>query len=312
MQRSLALTLVAFAMLSGTALAQNATDGNSSFLDMDADLKPFNPREAISNLVEYQTENPEFAADIATWMLFGIILFLMGFCILLFSEIKAVLVCNSRDFRQKLVDDSIMSIPKDHKGDNCEDWKRSEDRDNKMLAARPYITAIACGILLLSMAALFYPICDIITVIGLPAAPCLLLLSFGSIFATICLVTFWLGVIWSCTRIWAALIFFLISFTGSILLPTGNPIFVLIWVLLSLGVGVAYFWIAPKYFDTRPSWLQDIGDFSMDPSKIGTAIGDVVDQTNEDIRRQTSKSQEYFADQAKRLSENTPLMAGKE
>lgn len=103
----------------------------------------------------------------------------------------------------------------------------------------------------IAFACLLYPLCDILTVIGLPSAPCLLIITFGSFFAAICVATFWMFIIWSCTRTYAALVFLFISMTGQILLPTGNPILLLVWVLVAFGGGYAYFYYAPEVYKVR-------------------------------------------------------------
>jgi len=53
----------------------------------------------------FQEEHPNFAAGIAIWMTVGSIIFMIGFILFLYSEIKAVLVARDQDFRKKLVED---------------------------------------------------------------------------------------------------------------------------------------------------------------------------------------------------------------
>ncbi|KAJ1482962.1 hypothetical protein T484DRAFT_1802113 [Baffinella frigidus] len=72
------------------------------------------------------------------------------------------------------------------------------------------------------LACVLYPLCDILNVVGLPSAPCLLLVTFGSLFTALVACAFWMFVVWSCTRTWAALVFLAISISGEILLPSDS------------------------------------------------------------------------------------------
>ena len=76
---------------------------------------------------------------------------------------------------------------------------------------RPYLSLIGVVLIFVAIAAMLYPMCDIITVLGLPATPCILVVTFGSFFAAICVATFWTFLIWMCTRTYAALVFLSIS-----------------------------------------------------------------------------------------------------
>lgn len=285
--------------------------------------EPFNPRKAISNLVEYQTEHPEFAAGVATWMTIGTILFLIAFVLFLYSEIKAVLVVRDQDFRKKLIDDGYMS-----KGTGLDELA---DREAATMTPRPYISVGSMLLMFIAFACLLYPLCDILTVIGLPSAPCLLIITFGAFFASICVATFWMFITWSCTRTWAALVFLAISLTGQILLPTGNPILLLVWVLIAFGGGYAYFYYLPdQNKENKPSWLQDVGDFtvSADYNEWGSAFTKAyeaekaaVEKGIEETKRRTmeaaAKAQEAASqaaakaqEAAGKATESTPLMSG--
>jgi len=142
---------------------------------------------------------------------------------------------------------------------------------------------------------LMYPLCDTLSIIGLPSAPCVLLITVGSFLATICNVTFLLFLIWSCTRAWAALVFLLVSFTGSILLPTGNPILLCIWVIIAVGGSYAYFVYLPSTYASPtdiPPFVQNIGNFNVEPSldKFQAAFKDGYEVTRDEIQDRVDES----------------------
>jgi hypothetical protein len=126
------------------------------------------------------------------------------------------------------------------------------EKESSTMAPRPYISVGATLLMFIGFACLLYPLCDVLTVIGLPSAPCLLIITFGAFFAALCTATFWMFLLWSCTRTYAALVFLFISLTGQILLPTGNPILLLVWVLVAFGGGYLYFYYLPDSYKVWP------------------------------------------------------------
>eukprot|EP00284_Hemiselmis_tepida_P014552 CAMPEP_0174935410 /NCGR_PEP_ID=MMETSP1355-20121228/53687_1 /TAXON_ID=464990 /ORGANISM="Hemiselmis tepida, Strain CCMP443" /LENGTH=265 /DNA_ID=CAMNT_0016182099 /DNA_START=72 /DNA_END=866 /DNA_ORIENTATION=- len=230
----------------------------------------FNFRHALSELAAYSAENPDFAAGVGIWMMVGFTLLIAGLILFLFSEIKAVLVCRDQDFRKSLVDAGYMSPSAAGIAD-------LEMRESRSMIPRPYLSVGGMMIIYLGLSCVLYPICDILDIIDLPAVPCILLITVGSFFASFCIITFWLAVVWSCTRPWAALAFLIISLSGNLLLPTGSPILVVIWMIVAFGGGYFYFKYIPEQYalngDERPAWVQDVGDYtiSLDPGEWGDA-----------------------------------------
>jgi hypothetical protein len=66
--------------------------------------------------------------------------------------------------------------------------------------------------------------------------------------------------IWMCTRPAAAVVMLFISVSGQLLIPSGNPILLLLWLLVTFGGGWAYFlWLPEVYRDRpldKPFWVQ--------------------------------------------------------
>jgi len=196
---------------------------------------------------------------------------LFGFIVFMFSEISSVLVVRDQDFREKLVSGKHMTVA------TGEEYKKLITKENMKMGPRPYLSVIGGLFMFIGTSCLMFPLCDVLTIIGLPSAPCILLITVGSFFATVCNISFLLFLVWSCTRIWASLVFLLIAFTGSLLLPSGNPILLCLWVVIAVGGGYAYFFYLPStYSDPKevPPYVQNIGDFTVEanPEKIQNAF----------------------------------------
>lgn len=235
----------------------------------------FNPRQAADNVAEYLHTHPAFNLDVLFWLLVGTVLWTAGLCCLLISEIGAVLVCRDQDFRERLLKAESVSVSIDE-----EQYKELVKKENRKLEFRPYISMVGMGLLLVGTGALVVPLCDVLSIVGLPEAPCLVLATVGAFFATVCFVTFLMGLIWSCTRPWAAAVLFLISLTGQVLLPSGNPLLLLLWLALVFGGGYVYFFTIPQSYAKDgvqpPFYVQGIGPFTVELSaaRFGRAADD--------------------------------------
>mmetsp|Transcript_31073 Transcript_31073/g.73780 ORF Transcript_31073/g.73780 Transcript_31073/m.73780 type:complete len:313 (-) Transcript_31073:219-1157(-) len=258
---SLLLTLPAY------SLAQDEEDADA---DADADgggespeeeeVKDFNLRHAIGNLAAYQKAHPDFAAGIGIWMGIGLTTFVIGAIMLLFSEIKAVLVCRDQDFRKQLHDNGYMKPA-------SAGIAELEEKESVQMRPRAYLTVGGMLMMYSGLSCIIYPLCDVLDIVGLPSAPCFVLVVFGAFFAAFCITTFWLFLIWSCTRFYAALAFLVISLAGIILLPSGNLILIFLWLVVAFGGGTWYFkWVPDSYAatgDEQPFWVQDIGEMTV-------------------------------------------------
>jgi hypothetical protein len=72
---------------------------------------------------------------------------------------------------------------------------------------------------------------------------------------------------WSGARPWAGLVFLVMSVSGCLLLPTGNLLLVLLWILVAFVGGSYYFKYLPDSYDIsneeRPYWVQDVGHITV-------------------------------------------------
>jgi len=136
---------------------------------------------------------------------------------------------------------------------------------------------LGTGLLVIGYACVLFPLCDIFSIAGLPSAPCVLLVTFGAFFGAICIVAFYMFLVWSCTRPFASLVFLLISLSGMAMLPGTNPIMIFLWVVLTLFVYWTYFVYLPTVY-TGPEhwWLQNVGslDVEWDPRRFSRALQD--------------------------------------
>lgn len=250
-------------LLAAVAHAQNVTDSAEEIAEeiREAEMEDrnkFNPRHAVARLAFYQDEHPEFAAGIATWLVTGTIFIVIGLVLFIYSEVQAVLVVRDQDFRAKLLRQNYMERS---------NMAPLEEYERKIMAPRPVISLFGVLLIFVALACMFYPLCDILNVLGLPSAPCLLVITAGAFFSAICIASFWMFVVWSCTRPWAAVVFLLISFSGNMLIPTGDPLLLLLWLVVVTGLGLGYFFWLPEMYrgqqSEMPPWLQDVGNFEM-------------------------------------------------
>ncbi len=135
-----------------------------------------------------------------------------------------------------------------------------------------------------------------------------MIITFGAFFASICLATFWMFICWSCTRTYASLVFLLLSLTGQVLLPTGNPILLLVWVLIAFGGGYAYFYYLPDTYkgekaSEKPMWIQDVGDFtvSTDYNEWGNAFNKAYEAETAALKKKAEEAQVRLGTSSRRL-----------
>lgn len=93
----------------------------------------FNPREAAGTLQGYMAEHPDFASSALAWVVVGSVLFFVAILVLIFSEVRVVLVVRDQDFRRDMSKRGYM--------DETEKLSELELREQDTVAARPYLTA---------------------------------------------------------------------------------------------------------------------------------------------------------------------------
>mmetsp|Transcript_9180 Transcript_9180/g.14563 ORF Transcript_9180/g.14563 Transcript_9180/m.14563 type:complete len:300 (+) Transcript_9180:50-949(+) len=227
--------------------------------------QPFNPREAIAQLAQYDHAHPGFLQGVAIWIAIGVVLYIIALTGLLYSEIRTCLVVRDRDFRVRLLHTQAC-LP----GSRLADLKENE---NALLAPRAYITFAMTLLFVVAIAAFMFPLCDVFTIIGLPSGPCLLMLTIGALLAAICTVSGWMALVWSCTRPYAAFVLASVSLFGQLLVPTGNLLLILVWIMAAGMGGMLYFYYLPGMYSdkqwARPGWMQDVGvmSVSFDPKE---------------------------------------------
>ncbi|KAJ1479913.1 hypothetical protein T484DRAFT_1902030 [Baffinella frigidus] len=132
---------------------------------------PFNPKNALTHLVAYEGEHPGFADGLAAWITLGGTVFLVGFCLLLYSEIRTVLVVRDQDFRQKMVRGGYMKPDLDSfLGLTDDEYATVEPRAYWSVGAmvvepRVYWSVGATVVMSAGMMTL-YPFCDVLDIVG--------------------------------------------------------------------------------------------------------------------------------------------------
>mmetsp|Transcript_60168 Transcript_60168/g.141649 ORF Transcript_60168/g.141649 Transcript_60168/m.141649 type:complete len:535 (-) Transcript_60168:138-1742(-) len=283
------------------------TDSNETAPESDGH---FDAREAAATLQEYVDSHPGFAASAATWLGVGFLLFGVSVLVLLFSEIRVVLVVRDQDFRNQMLREGNMR--------ETQNLEKLEQKEADSQAARPYVTGACMILLFIAIVCILKPFCNVLDIIGLPSSNCFLTVGFGGFVGSVVVTTFIMGMCWSCTRGWAAFVLLLISISGSLFCPTGIPFLVVLWILLSLGLFIYYFIYLPET-DDCPEWCQSIGPLkaSMNPEDWKRDFSSSANASFEDIRALASNitgsgSKESEASSMSSPAANTPGAEGKD
>mmetsp|Transcript_5522 Transcript_5522/g.8793 ORF Transcript_5522/g.8793 Transcript_5522/m.8793 type:complete len:387 (+) Transcript_5522:85-1245(+) len=229
------------------------------------------------DLPEY--EEKYHLQSMAFWGIMGIVLGWIGVILILYMEIKAVTVTRERDERQKLIQIRAM----ERSGRHIE----LEEKEAKIMAPRPYITLCGSILLFVGLFCQLIPFCHLLRELSLPVEShglCVLFVFVSSFMLCATSVLVLMGLIWSCTRGWAAVVFLALGLSGDIMLFAGS-LACLIWAVLAGSVLWLYFLYLPELYKdckdvndpnngTYPMWLQDAGEFQVDPDlgKMGEAF----------------------------------------
>ena len=139
------------------------------------------------------------------WGIIGLVLGWLGFLTVLYMEVKAVSVTRERDEREKLV--AIRAMERTSR------MVELDERDARTMAPRAYVSICGGVLLFVGLFCQLIPFCHVLSELGLPVAFhgfCPLFVFTSSIMLTACIVLLILGVVWSCTRGWAALVLLVI------------------------------------------------------------------------------------------------------
>uniref|UniRef100_A0A6T8PCL0 Vitamin K epoxide reductase domain-containing protein n=2 Tax=Hemiselmis andersenii TaxID=464988 RepID=A0A6T8PCL0_HEMAN len=235
----------------------------------------------------------EFAAKyhiehVAFWAILGSIFTWIGMIIILYSEIKAVIITRERDERDKLVEGGYLA-----KNSSCQDLF---DREEGSLAPRPYLT-IGGGILFwVGMLCQFVPFCHILGLIfpGLVFfhGLCIVFVVVGTLVLAASTFLFVIGLCWSCTRPWAASVLIVVALLGDVMI-FGGLISIAIWIVLAGAAFWAYFSYAPNYYEEnkvpQPDWLQSLGNWY----KVGTSVDEWKEASTKGYESAVAESRDF-------------------
>uniref|UniRef100_A0A7S0YRJ6 Uncharacterized protein n=1 Tax=Hemiselmis tepida TaxID=464990 RepID=A0A7S0YRJ6_9CRYP len=235
----------------------------------------------------------EFAAKyhiehVAFWAILGSIFTWIGMIIILYSEIKAVIITRERDERDKLVEGGYLA-----KNSSCQDLF---DREEGSLAPRPYLT-IGGGILFwIGMLCQFVPFCHILGLIfpGLVFfhGLCIVFVVVGTLVLAASTFLFVIGLCWSCTRPAAAGVLIFVALLGDVMI-FGGLISIAVWIALAAGIFYAYFSYGPSYYEEqkvdRPEWLQSLGNWY----KVGTSLDEWKEASTKGYDAAVAESRDF-------------------
>ena len=182
-----------------------------------------------------------------------------------------------------------------------------EKQEAHIMAPRAYVTICGAVLLFVGLFCQLIPFCHLLSELGLPVAfhgfcplveifksqvtlhlpyktPialtvenfCQFVLT-SSFMMMACAVLATLGLIWSCTRGWAALVLLSLGLLGDLML-FGGFVSCLIWFVLAGAVLFLYFVFLPGQYadkgEAQPVWVQDLGSFEVDTDldKMGEAF----------------------------------------
>jgi len=208
-----------------------------------------------------ELEETHHIQNVAFWVVLGSILGWTGFIVIMYSEIKAVLIVRERDERDRLLRNNYLKR-------NEGKMKELNAKEEAMLGPRPYLTMIGAAVLWLGILAQLLPFCNILALIfpGLEffRGVCWLFVIAVTLVVAAATVLLLIGLIWSCTRGWAALVLVAVGLLGE-LMVFGGIVSIVLWLLIAGAVLFLYFKWAPEYFleteGERREWTQDLGNW---------------------------------------------------
>jgi len=213
-------------------------------------------------LYDFPKYNEKYHLEsMVVWGIIGLVLGWLGALTILYMEIKAVSLTRERDERNKLV-----SIRAMERANRMVELEKTEDR---IMAPRPYVTICGSVLLFVGLFCQLIPFCHLLSEMGLPVAFhgfCALFVMTSSFMMTACAVLAILGIVWSCTRGWAALVLLVLALLGELML-FGGFVSCLIWTVLAVAVLFLYFVFLPSQYKEKgepiPGWVQDLGAFEV-------------------------------------------------
>jgi len=199
--------------------------------------------------------------SVAFWVVLGSILAWMGVLMLMYSEIKTVLIVRERDERDRLVNGNYLKCNESKMQEMCEN-------EESMMLPRPYVTMIGATLFFLGVMAQLLPFCNVLSMVFPHLAffhgICWLLVMVVALQIAASSVLLGVGLIWSCTRGSAALVLISLGLTGEVVVFCGI-LYIVLWLVLTVAVLYLYFKWAPEYFEEtegeRREWLQDLGNW---------------------------------------------------
>ncbi|EKX51019.1 hypothetical protein GUITHDRAFT_103606 [Guillardia theta CCMP2712] len=203
------------------------------------------------------------------WTVLGTILFWLGLLTIIYMELKAVSITRERDERRRLV--QLRAMERSSKIVDL------EKKEMLVMSPRAYITIAGAILLFVGLFFQLIPFCHLLRELGIPVAFhgfCILFVFVNALVLSASIVLLVLGVLWSCTRGFAALVLIVVAIAGDLMI-FGGIAYCLVWMIVAGAVLYLYFSFLPElYKDYRdlsdpnngryPVWLQDAGNFELE------------------------------------------------
>ncbi|EKX44004.1 hypothetical protein GUITHDRAFT_140132 [Guillardia theta CCMP2712] len=239
-------------------------------IEVNQDKEALNVEENSSTSMSYDEideeaekwvqHHPEENKGIVAHMITGMAIGFVGFTCLLYSEIFAVLTVRDMDL-------NIWS----------REPKPADLMEREALWAHGFAAKLRPWLSIGGVVAMYVgylvaniPMCWILVDFGLPSTPdeedCITSVVFMAFLFIIGTACFIVGLCWSCTRPWAALLLISISVGAHVAMLIDDPYFALLWALISAVLAFYYFQFIPesredyrhpKNVDFTMSWSSD-------------------------------------------------------
>lgn len=165
-----------------------------------------------------ELEESHHIQNVAFWVVLGSILGWTGFVFIMYSEIKAVLIVRERDERDRLLQNNFLKR-------NESKIKELNALEEAALVPRPYLTMIGASLLWLGLLAQLLPFCNILALIfpGLEffRGVCWMFVIVVTLVVAAATSLLLVGLVWSCTRGWAALVLVTVGLLGEFMVFGG-------------------------------------------------------------------------------------------
>ena len=176
------------------------------------------------------------------WIFVGIILYLVATGVLIYSEVRYVLV-------QREVDDCVLK--------SQDTPAELQERLDAETGRRPYLSLGSVAVMVVALWIGLFALCHMAT-----EMLATMHYAFTGCYEMAFMVSFVIAAIWSlsivglcwlCTRPWTGVLCLVIALLGELAVESGSAAAVVMWALMSMGAAWLFFAYGPYFFTDGPS-----------------------------------------------------------